>query len=179
MSAVVTEDRSQLESRQNTLFPGAVDHAGYHHFVPLIKLGDTAVYVDVGRILRSIVTIEICRRVKSFTVGVISEEREVIAEAFFDLHDAALVEGIRLRAVRIILDDQRIHKTLNRRVIAWQTTGFSASQRVSSRCRRIPVAIGNSPAIGQSQRGEGRRKEIGIDSNRESLRVRVDSADRN
>src|ERR1700722_20688117 len=150
MSAVVTEDRSQLESGQNALFPGAVDHARDHHFVALIKLGETAVYVDVGRILRPIVTIEICSPVKGFTVGVIPKERKVIAEAFLDLQDAALVEGVRLRAVRVILDDQRIHKTLSRWVVARQATGFSASQRVGSRCRRIPVAIGNSPTIGES-----------------------------
>src|ERR1700722_2429919 len=133
MSAVVTEDRSQLESGQNALFPGAVDHAGDHHFVPLIKLGETAVYVDVGWILRAIVAIEIRRRVKGFTVGVIPKEREVIAEAFLDLQDAALVQGVPLRAVRVVLDNQRIHKTPRRRVIARQATRFSASQRVSSR----------------------------------------------
>src|ERR1700686_5457139 len=118
MSAVVTEDRSQLESGQNTLFPGAVDHAGDHHFVPLIKLGETAVNVDVGWILRPIVTIEICRRVKGFTVGVIPKEREVIAEAFFELQDASLVEVVRLRVVRLIRYNQRIHKRLNLRVNA-------------------------------------------------------------
>src|ERR1700686_2793096 len=127
MSAVETEDRSQLESGQNASFPGAVDHAGDHHFVPVIKLRETAVYVDVGWILRPVVTIEICRRVKRFTVGVIPKEREVIAEAFLDLQDAPFIKGVCLRAVRVILDHQRIHKTRNRWVIARQATGFSAS----------------------------------------------------
>src|SRR5258708_21517295 len=146
MSAVVTEDRSQLESGQNTLFPGAVDDAGDHHFVPLIKLGETAVYVDVGWILRPIVTIEICRRVKGFTVGVIAKEREVIAEAFLDLQDAALVEGVSLGAVLIVLHNHRVHKPLNG--VSGQAAGFSASQRASCRCLRMLVPIGSSSTIG-------------------------------
>src|ERR1700730_6530314 len=145
MSAVVTEDRSQLESGQNTLFPGAVDHAGNHHFVPLIKLGETGVNVDVGWILRPIVTIEICRCVKGFTVGLLPKEREEIAEAFFNLQDAALVEGVPNRAVRVILDNQRIHKTLNRsRTGEHSGWEFSTAQRVGPRAR-IPVAIRNRP----------------------------------
>src|SRR6202035_3804787 len=143
MSAVVTEDRSQLESGQNTLFPGAVDHAGDHHFVPLIKLGETAVYVDVGWILRPIVTIEICRRVKGFTVGVIPKEREVITEALLDFYNAALVKSVCLRAVGVVLHHQRIHKALGSGFITRQAAGLSASERVGPRRRCVPVTIGN------------------------------------
>ncbi len=83
MSAVVTENWRQLEPRQYGLFPGTIEYARDHHLVPLIKFGETAVEVDIRRILRPVVAIEIRRCVEGFTVGVIPKEREVTRGSAF------------------------------------------------------------------------------------------------
>src|ERR1700733_1785230 len=144
--------------------------------MPLIKFGETAVQVDIGWILRSIVAVEIRRRVEGLAVSVIPEQRKMIAEALLDFQNAALVKSVRLRAVGVVLDHQRIHEAVNSWIITGQASGFSASQRVGSRRRRIPIAIGNNLAIGEWQRGKRRRQQIGIDRNRQSLSMRINTA---
>src|SRR5205807_3038083 len=87
------------------------------------------------------------------------------------------VESMCRGGILVVLYHQGIHKALLG--ITGQAAGLSASQRVGSRGRRIPVAIGNRLAIGQSQRREWCRQQIGVDCDRESLRMRVDTAERN
>ena len=99
----------------------------------------------------------------------------MIAEAFREFRDAAFVKSIRLRAILVVLHNQRIHK-------AWLGIAGQALRAtrygVGRRRRGIPVAIGNRLAVGQRYRGKRRRQQIGVDRNREVLGVRIDAAER-
>src|SRR6202795_3395171 len=141
----------------------------------LIKFRQTAIQGNVCRILWSVVGVEIRGGIEAFAVGVIPEQGEVLTEALFDFHDTAFVNSGCRRGVLVVLYHQRTHKALS------GVTGqaLNAAQRVSSRGRRIPVAIGNRLAIGQSYCAEWRGQQIGIDRDWEPLRVRIDNAERN
>ncbi len=57
---------------------------------------------------------------------------------------------------------------------------FRAAERIGqtrAARRTVPVAIGSRLAIGQGYSAEWRGKQIGIDRDRDSLRVRIDSAE--
>src|SRR5271155_4336337 len=146
MTAVVLENWRELKTRQESVLPGAVDHSGYHDLVAFVKFGERAVQLQIGRILRTEVGVEIGAGVKGFAVGVISEEREIIVEAFVDFDNAALVEGGGVGGVLVILNDQRIDEASERVRCAGEA--FGAAERVGYR-RGVPVAIGNRLAICQ------------------------------
>src|SRR2546429_4071330 len=57
--AVVREDRSELEARDDRALPRAIKHAGDDHFMALIERREAAVQAQIGRVLRSVVTVEI------------------------------------------------------------------------------------------------------------------------
>src|ERR1700728_2945653 len=81
----------------------------------LIKFRKGPIRVKVRGILRAVVGIVIGGRVEAFAEGVISEDAEVPAETLLDFGDAALVKSVGLRAVLVVLDNQRIHKAVQRR----------------------------------------------------------------
>src|SRR5262249_7112705 len=116
MPAVITENRGQLETGQDPLSPWAVEHRGNHHFVSLVELRKTSIEIDVGRVLRAVVTVEIGRRIDRFAVSVVSEYREVVAEPLLDFQDSTLIQGIPLGAVLVVLNHQGIHEAGNRRI---------------------------------------------------------------
>src|SRR5215472_12068861 len=112
VSPVVGENGSELEPRQDIPVPGTVDDSGDHHFVPLIKLGKTPVYVNVRRILRTVVGVVVSGCIKALAEGVIAKQCEALAEAPLEFNDTALVNRIGLRAVLVVLYNERIHKAL-------------------------------------------------------------------
>ena len=67
--------------------PRTLDHARDHHLVPLIKARETTFCGKIGLVIRSIVTVEIGRRVDGFAESVISHESEVMTETLFDLQE--------------------------------------------------------------------------------------------
>ncbi len=111
MTAVVLENWRKLKARQEGILPGAVDHSGQNHFVAFIEFGESAFRGQVRGILRAEVGVEIGAGVEGFAVGVTSEEREIVVEAFVDFDNAAFVEAGRRGRVLVVLSDQRIYKT--------------------------------------------------------------------
>src|SRR6516225_1453866 len=111
VSAVVREDRSELETRDDRALPRAVEHAGDDHLMALIERREAAVQAQIGRVLRSIVTVEIRGGVETLAVSVIPQDREGIAEALLDFQDSSLVERRRCSRVLVVLHNQRVHKT--------------------------------------------------------------------
>src|SRR5580700_1647546 len=111
MTAVVLENWRELKTRQESILPWAVDHSGRHDLVAFIEFGERAVQLQIGRILRAEVGVEIGAGVEGFAVGVACEEREIVAEAFVDFDNAALVEARRRRSVLIVLCNQHIYET--------------------------------------------------------------------
>src|SRR5215469_219054 len=173
VSTVVGENGSQLEPGQDMLAPGAVDDSPDHHLVPFIKLGESPIQIDVRWILRAVVAVVVGGRVKPLAEGVVAKHTEALAEAPFEFNDAAFVIPIGLRAVLVVLHDQRIHKALYG--CARQASG--TAERV---CRRagIPVAVGNPMTIGQGHGRERRQQRIRVDCDRKPLGMGVDAADR-
>src|SRR5580658_3616694 len=177
MTAVVLENRRKLKTGQESVLPRAVDHPGQNHFVAFIEFRERALRVQVRGILRTEVGVEIGAGVEGFAVGVISEEREIVVEAFVDFDNAAFVEARRGGSVLVILNDQRIYKASERVWRARQT--FSAAERIG--CRGgVPVSIGNGLAVRQSDgahRGGG--QQVGVDRDRDVDGVGINEADGN
>ncbi len=93
MAAVKAHNGGELEAGQECVFPRAIEDSGGDKLVPLIKLGEAAFGRQIGIVLRPEVTVEVCGSVIRFAIGVVGEEREVVAEAFFKFDDAALVKS--------------------------------------------------------------------------------------
>src|SRR5208337_2858636 len=110
---------------------------------------------------------------EAFTKGVIPEQGEALIEAPFDFYNSALVKSVSRRGVLVVLHNQRIHKAEIGIGRTGKAARLSAAQRVSGRAR-IPVAIGNRLAFGQSYGADRRRQQICVDCNREPLGMSVD-----
>src|SRR5215469_7219804 len=105
--------------------------------MPFVKFGEAAIQIYVCRVLRAVVAVVVGRSVKALAVGVVPKHGEMIAETFLDLQDSALVNSVSLGAVLVILNHQRIHKTIGR-------GGTGQALRPAKRVGRrtcIPVAI--------------------------------------
>ncbi len=76
--------------------------------MPLIKTGEATFAGQVGLIIRTIVRVEIGRRVNGLTERVIPHESEVVTESFLNLQNGALVESGALRGILIGLEQTKI-----------------------------------------------------------------------
>ena len=110
MSAVVLEDRRQLEALEDGLLPRTVQHRSHHHFVPLVERRNSAIEVQVCRILRTEVGVEIGSGVDGFAVGVICEEREIVAQALRHLQNPTFIQTRRCGCVLVVLNHKRIYE---------------------------------------------------------------------
>src|SRR5262249_14518710 len=94
MSAVVTDDGRQLEAGKESTLRGTLHHAGHHHFMPLVKVGEAAFSRSkVGLIEWRKVAIEVSCVTDGLAVGVAGHQGHVAAEALLHLEDAAMING--------------------------------------------------------------------------------------
>src|SRR6476646_1938050 len=112
MPAVIADDGCELKARKDGIFPRAVEDGSQNEFVALVEVRKTAFGSEIGVVYRAKVAVEVRGGIKRLAVGVIADEREIVAEALLDLNDATLVESRCLRAVLICLENRRIHKAL-------------------------------------------------------------------
>src|ERR1700756_5505410 len=131
VSAVVREDRSKLEAGDDRALPRAIEHAGDDRLMALIERREATVQAQIGRVLRSVVTVEIRGGVKTLAVSVIPQKGEGIAEALLNFHDSPLVERRRCSSVLVVLHNQRVHKT-GERTCARVAGGKDTLARVGS-----------------------------------------------
>src|SRR5260370_16274248 len=81
--------------------------------MPLIKTREATFCGQIGLVIRSVVAVEIGRRVDGSAESVISHESEVMAEAFFDLQDTPLVNTGPLGRILVGLENCRIYKAID------------------------------------------------------------------
>src|SRR5208282_953240 len=96
----------------------------------------------------------------------------MIAEAFFDFQNSALVKGGTNGSVFVVLHDKRIHKTLER-IGAWRNSPgeLRAAQRIwiaRGARARIPVPVGDSFPVCQRNGAKWRWQQIGVNGGREA-----------
>src|SRR5947208_13820039 len=197
--AVVREDRSELEARDDRALPRAIKHPGDDPLMALIARREAAVQAQIGRVLRSVVTVEIRGGVETFAVGVIPQKREGIAEALLNFQDSPLVKRRRCSRVLVVLHNQRVHKTGERicaRVAGGKDTlacvgaadnYLLATERVGRRCAGllprgrhtpIPVAVLDDLSIRERRSCERCLQEDSVYRRWEPERVRVYTAQR-
>src|ERR1700684_1880265 len=109
MSAVILEDRRKRAAGKPPS-PRAIEDTGDYHFVPLVELRKRSIQAEVRRILWAVIGVEVGGCIKSFAVRVVSENREVIAEAFFHFYNQSFVKSRSSRGVLVILSNERIHE---------------------------------------------------------------------
>src|SRR5260370_11834848 len=80
MRAVVTKNRRQLKAGKDTTLPRTLNHAREHHLVPLIKARETTFCRQIGLVIRSVVAVEIGRRLDGFPETVISPQQTRMPE---------------------------------------------------------------------------------------------------
>jgi len=108
MPAVKTNNGRKLEAREGGAFPRAMDDRRRDNLVPLIKVGEPSFGRQISVVLRPKVTVEICRSVQCFAIGVVANECEVVAELLFEFDDSTLVKRGSLRRILIRLKNRRI-----------------------------------------------------------------------
>src|SRR5215472_2513717 len=184
MTAVVGENWRQLEAPHDVSLPRAVEHARNDHLVALVTLRETAVEAQVRRILRPVVTVEVCGSVEALAESVVSEEREVSAETLLYLKDSAFIQSRSCGGVLVVLDDQGINKTgegisrAGRNPRPSNQRGRHEGRRVGRRAG-VPVSIGCSLAVRQRQCRDWRLEEVRINSYGEPQCVRINATQRN
>jgi len=87
------------------VFRGTVHNGRDHYFVLLVKVRQGSFRGEVHFIERRVITIEICRVIDCFAIGVVGHQGEVVAEVLFHFKDAAMVDRVCDGAVLVVLED--------------------------------------------------------------------------
>src|SRR5258708_33852280 len=90
-----------MKGGEEGILPRAFNDAGQHDFMALIEFRKAAIGAEVGRILRSIIAVEIRGGVKAFAKGVVAKQGEVIAEALLEFQNSGLRNGVSSGTARI------------------------------------------------------------------------------
>src|SRR5712671_1102195 len=157
-----------------------MNDGGEDKLVSLVKLGKTPFSAKVGVVGGTKVAVEVRGGVESFAIGVIRDQREIVAKALLNFENSAFVESGGFRAVLVCLENRGVYKALQNQ--GSRTRGgmrrVDEHKWIESRVR-VPVAIGGRFPTGQRFRNklEGLGHGVRVDSSGEPERVGIDAAE--
>src|SRR5258708_38733215 len=111
MPAVVPDNRRDLETGQDLVFPRSFQNGCHYDFVTLVERREAPLRGQVGLVLRAKVAVEVGSGIKRFAQSVIRHHSEGIAEALLDLHNPAFIQRRSRGRIYVVLQQQRIGKT--------------------------------------------------------------------
>src|SRR6266478_9638804 len=112
VAGVISNDGRQLEPREDSAFPRAINNGGDDKFVPLVKVGKSSFSAKIRVVEGAKVAVEVSRGVESLAVSVIPNQREIVAKALFNFENSAFVKSGGFRAVLVGLENRGVHEAL-------------------------------------------------------------------